>query len=98
MFDRLSPWAPHILGILRILSAALFICTGAMKLFGAFGGMPPGITIPWYIIWVAGPIEFFGGILLLLGLFTRPVAFLSSGLMAAAYFKGHAFGSGSFEF
>lgn len=98
MFDRLSTWAPHILGIFRILAGALFVCTGALKLFGAFGGMPPGMEIPWYIYWIAGPIEFFGGILLLIGLFTRPVAFLSSGLMAAAYFKGHAFGTGSFVF
>lgn len=98
MFNRLSTWAPQILGITRILAGAIFICSGALKLFGAFGGMPPGMQIPWYIYWIAGPIEFFGGILLMIGLFTRPVAFLSSGLMAAAYFKGHAFGTGSFVF
>ena len=98
MFDRFSAWAPRILAILRFLSGVMFACHGAQKLFGAFGGMPPGMDIPWYIYWIAGPIEFFGGILIAIGLFTRPVAFLASGLMAVAYFKGHAFGTGSFVF
>ena len=66
-------------------------------MFGAFGGMPPG-PMPWYIDYLAAPIEFFGGILIAVGLLTRPVAFLASGLMAVAYFKGHAFGTGSFVF
>lgn len=98
MFDRFATWAPAILGILRFLSGVMFACAGAMKLFGAFGGMPAGMPIPWYIYKIAGPIEFFGGILIAIGLLTRPVAFLSSGLMAAAYFKGHAFGTGKFVF
>ena len=60
-----------------------------MKLFGWFGGMPgpPGPLPP--LMLVAGIIEFFGGLLILLGLFTRPVAFLASGEMAFAYFMGH---------
>lgn len=94
----MSNWAPQILSITRFIAGAMFACHGAMKLFGAFGGMPPGIEIPWYIYWIAAPIEFFGGILIAVGLFTRPIAFLASGLMAAAYFKGHAFGTGSFVF
>jgi putative oxidoreductase len=98
MFDRFATWAPAILGILRFLTGVMFACAGAMKLFGAFGGMPAGMEIPWYIYKIAGPIEFFGGILIAIGLLTRPVAFLSSGLMAAAYFKGHAFGTGKFVF
>ena len=98
IFDRFQSWAPPILGILRILAGVMFASHGAQKVIGAFGGMPSGIPIPWYIHAIAGPLEFFGGILLALGLLTRPVAFLCSGLMAVAYFKGHAFASGSFVF
>jgi putative oxidoreductase len=98
MFDWLVPLAPRILSIFRFIAGVMFACHGAQKLFGAFGGMPAGMTIPWYITSIAAPIEFFGGILIAIGLLTRPVAFLASGLMAVAYFKGHAFGSGSFVF
>jgi putative oxidoreductase len=98
IIDRFQSWAPRILSILRFLAGVMFASHGAQKLFGAFGGMPQGMTIPWYITTIAGPIEFFGGILLALGLLTRPVAFLASGLMASAYFMGHAFGTGKFVF
>jgi putative oxidoreductase len=81
--------APKILSILRILAGTMFACYGAQKLFGAFGGMPPGVPMDW-MIWTSGIIECFGGALIALGLFTRPVAFLASGLMACAYFIGHA--------
>ena len=90
MIARFQSWSPYILGIMRILSGVMFACHGAQKEFGMFGGMPPGMTIPWYITWIAGPIELAGGILIALGLFTRVAAFLSSGLMAVAYFWGHA--------
>ena len=70
------------------LAGVMFACHGAQKLFGVFGGMPPGV--PKALIWTAGPIEFFGGILIAIGLFTRSAAFLCSGLMAFAYFIGHA--------
>lgn len=86
--DRLTPYAPHILGITRILAGIMFACHGAQKVLGMFGGMPA--FAPKWIVWTAGPIEFVGGILIAIGLFTRPVAFLCSGLMAVAYFKGHA--------
>jgi putative oxidoreductase len=88
MFDKLSRYAPHILGITRILFGIMMACHGAQKVFGAFGGMPPGV--PAFIKWGGGGIELVGGALLALGLFTRPVAFLLSGMMAAAYFMGHA--------
>jgi len=88
VIERLTPFAPHILGITRILAGIMFACHGAQKVFGVFGGMPP--DAPKWIVWTAGPIEFVGGIFIAIGLFTRPVAFLCSGLMAAAYFKGHA--------
>jgi putative oxidoreductase len=86
--DRFRAQAPTILGIMRILTGIMFACYGAQKLFGAFGGLPPGV--PKGLIWTAGPIELLGGTLIALGLFTRSAAFLSSGLMAFAYFIGHA--------
>lgn len=88
MFKRLQQYAPHILGITRILFGVMMASHGAQKIFGAFGGMPPGV--PPLIKWVAGTIELVGGALIALGLFARPAAFLMSGLMAAAYFMGHA--------
>lgn len=86
-FTRLHTLAPAILGVTRFLAGTMFACHGAQKVIGAFGGIPPGV--PAHIVWIAGPIEFFGGILIAIGLFTRPVAFLASGLMAVAYFWGH---------
>ena len=75
-----------ILALTRIVVAFLFACHGAMKLFGAFGGHPM-IHNP--LMLTAGILEFGGGILIGLGLFTKPVAFLLSGEMAVAYFKAH---------
>lgn len=88
MFDWLQKHAPKILGITRVLFGIMMACHGAQKIFGAFGGMPPGV--PPLIVWVGGSIELLGGALLAAGLFTRPAAFLVSGLMAFAYFMGHA--------
>ena len=85
---RFHTLAPHILGITRILAGVMFACGGAQKLLGAFGGIPPGG--PAWMIWIAGSIELVGGVLLTFGLFSRSTAFLSSGLMAFAYFIGHA--------
>lgn len=83
-------WTPRVLSILRIVSAFMFLAHGAQKLFGFLA--PPGSPspAPFSQIWVGGVIEFFGGLLLLLGLFTRPVAFILSGTMAVAYFQMHA--------
>jgi len=78
--------ATHFL--LRIVSAFILICPGGMKLFGWFGGMPAGVPMT-PLLWAAGIIEVVGGTLILLGLFTRPVAFIISGEMAFAYFIGH---------
>lgn len=88
IIDRFQTQAPRILGALRILTGIMFACYGAQKLFGVFGGLPPGV--PKAFIWSAGSIEFVGGILIALGLFTRITAFLCSGQMAIAYFAGHA--------
>jgi putative oxidoreductase len=73
--------------LLRIVTGFLFLWHGMQKLFGFPPGMPEGV--PAFIIWVAGPLEFFGGILVMIGLFTRPVAFVLSGLMAFAYWMAH---------
>lgn len=85
--DRLVPPA---LSVLRIVSAYLLIQHGSAKLFGfphvAFFDNLQIISL----LGAAGILEFFGGILLLIGLFTRPVAFVLSGLLAFAYFIGHA--------
>ena len=92
LVSRWRSWAPQLLSLLRIIAAFLFMQVGTAKLF-AFpaavmpgGGTAPPGTLPW----VAGVLETFGGALLLVGLFTRPVAFILSGEMAFAYFIGHA--------
>ena len=82
-------WAPRLLSVLRIVSAFLFMAHGAQKLLGFPAPMsnPPA----WFsLIGLAGALELFGGLLLLVGLFTRPVAFILSGEMAFAYFMAHA--------
>src|SRR4051794_8765933 len=91
--SRLSPYSkrtPHALSVLRVAVALLFIEHGGEKLLG-FPLSERAATdslIP--LMWVAGSMEFFGGLLVLFGLFTRPVAFLLSGEMAVAYFMAHA--------
>jgi putative oxidoreductase len=83
-------WAPYLLSILRIMTGFLFAQHGAQKLFG-FMAAPGSSTPPLLsLLGLAGILEFFGGLLLLVGLFTRPVAFILSGQMAVAYFMAHA--------
>lgn len=75
---------------LRIVSGFMFACHGAMKLFGAFGGMPPGNEATMFnLIWFAGVIELVGGALIALGVRTQLAAFICSGQMAFAYFMAH---------
>ena len=85
---RLASFAPHILGLTRILVGVMVTSHGAQKLWGAFGGAPEGT--PPFILWSAGLIELVGGALITVGLLTRWAAFLASGLMAFAYFMAHA--------
>jgi putative oxidoreductase len=87
----LGPWASQIHAITRILAGIMFACHGAQKLFGAFGGVQGAMPAP--MLYTAGGIEFFGGLLIAVGLYTSWAGFLSSGLMAAAYFMAHAFAS-----
>lgn len=84
----LSRYAPIFLSVLRIVAALIFMAHGTQKILGfPASDMNPGfLSLPW----IAGIMELVGGALLILGLFTRPVAFLLSGLMAFAYWLAHA--------
>jgi putative oxidoreductase len=89
--ERLSNfWAPRLLAILRIMAALLFLEHGLVKLFGFPPGAAPGPQPLLSYFGIAGLIETVGAWLLLLGLFTRPVAFLLAGEMAVGYFTVHA--------
>ena len=82
--------AAYVLSVLRIIAGFLFLQHGSQKLFG-YPIAPPGGKPPLSSLYgAAGLIEFVGGILIMFGLLTRPVAFLLSGEMAVAYFKVHA--------
>ena len=85
----LDNWAPRLLSVLRIVAGLCFMEHGAMKLFGFPTAMMPGPLPP--MIMVAGAIELVGGVLLVIGLFTRIAAFVASGEMAVAYFGFHVF-------
>ena len=89
MESLLASWSPRLLSVLRFVTAFLFIAHGTQKLFD----FPVPRSSPlelWSLIGLAGVLEVAGGALLLVGLFTRPVAFVMSGLMAFAYFIAHA--------
>lgn len=88
MFDRLSAYAPQALAVLRIVTALLFLLHGTQKVLGfpATDMSPPLMSL----FGLAGIIEIIAGILIILGFFTRPAAFVASGTMAVAYFMVHA--------
>jgi putative oxidoreductase len=86
----LSRLTPHLLSALRIVAAFLFIAHGTSKLFGFPPGAPRPPLVVFSLLFAAGVIETMGGALMLIGLFTRPVAFVLSGEMAVAYFRQHA--------
>ena len=86
MFDRLSAYAPQALAVLRIITALLFLAHGTQKLFGfpvPAQGPAEGLML------AAGIIEIVTGILIAIGFFTRPAAFIASGTMAVAYWMAH---------
>ena len=82
-------WVPRVLSIMRMVVAFLFIEHGGQKLFN-FPPSPQAMPHLPPLMLVAGVLEFFGGFFVLIGLFTRPVAFVLAGEMAVAYFLGHA--------
>lgn len=82
-------WSPRVLSVLRIVTALLFIPHGTQKLFGVPGAQQ-AVPALGSMMGVAGIVECIGGLLILVGVFTRPVAFLLSGEMAVAYVTGHA--------
>ena len=84
----MNRWSPYFLSILRIIAAFVYGVHGTQKLFGFPAPFPMPHLPPLFL--AGGTIETFGGLLLLLGLFTRPVAFILSGEMAVAYFNFHA--------
>lgn len=85
----LTRWTPRLLSVLRIVAAFLFMQHGTQKWL-AFPVARATPTELWTLSGAAGVLELGGGFLLLLGLYTRPVAFVLSGLMAFAYFIAHA--------
>jgi putative oxidoreductase len=88
--NRLSAWAPHALALLRIVTALLFIEHGTQKyfLFPASQMFPEPVSV-FSLMGLAGALEIIGGLLILVGLFTRAAAFVLSGEMAFAYFMAH---------
>lgn len=93
MIDRHSPfvkWSPHLQSVMRAVTGILFLQHGSQKLFAVPAeGIRPTVDL-FSLMGLAGTLEFFGGMLILVGLFTRPVAFILSGQMAIAYFMAHA--------
>ena len=89
MLDGLSAYRPQALAALRIMTALLFIEHGTQKIFNFPPAEQPFSDLM-NLIGAAGALEIVGGVLILLGLFTRPVAFVLCGFMAVAYFMAHA--------
>ena len=89
MFGTLSRYQPHLLGILRIVAGLLFLSHGLVKLIGFPPGAMPGPQDPLTLLGIAGIIEVVTGVLIILGFFTRPAAFIASGEMAIAYWMMH---------
>jgi putative oxidoreductase len=81
-----ATWTPRMLSVLRMITGFLFMAHGTQKLFN----YPLPSHTPGTVMLFAGALEFGGGMLILLGLLTRPAAFVLSGMMAVAYFMVHA--------
>jgi len=89
MLSSLASYEPQIYAVLRIVTGFLFLWHGAQKLLSIPSPAPP--EAPAFILYTAGPIELVGGILVMIGLFTRVAAFVCSGQMAVAYWMAHGF-------
>ena len=88
-FNGASRYQPQALAILRIVTGLTFLAHGVIKLFGFPEGAMPGQQEIMSLMGLAGILETVGGGLIILGLFTRPTAFILSGMMAVAYFMAH---------
>lgn len=84
-----SAWTPRLLGVLRIITGFLFTAHGSQKLLNYPVSEHGGVALASFMGF-AGALELVGGALILVGLFTRPAAFILSGTMAVAYFTAHA--------
>lgn len=84
-----SKYQEPLYAFLRIVSGILFFWHGCQKILN-YPPLPPGIHLPWHMLFIAGPIELLGGLLIAIGLFTHVAAFLASGEMAVAYWSAHA--------
>jgi putative oxidoreductase len=82
-------FAPYLLSVLRIVTGLVFLEHGTGKLLGFPAGLPFIDKMPTGLLYFTGTMELVGGVLITIGLFTRPVAFILSGFMAAAYFMAH---------
>jgi putative oxidoreductase len=89
LYPTLNAWQPRILSILRIVAGLLLLQHGLVKIFSFPMAFPAGPVATFSLLWWAAAIEIVGGILLIIGLFSRPVAFILAGEMAFAYFIGH---------
>ncbi|MBN9464621.1 DoxX family protein [Brevundimonas sp.] len=90
MFNQAGRWSPQLLAALRIVAGLLFLAHGVVKVFGFPAGAEPGRQALASLFGIGGIIEIVTGGLLILGLFTRPAAFIASGQMAVAYWMFHA--------
>ncbi len=90
--DGQSRLTPYMRSVLRIVVAYLFLLHGSTKIIAFPAGIGPdnSTATPWTQSWIGGWLEFAGGALMLLGLFSRPVAFILAGEMAVAYWQFHA--------
>lgn len=86
----ITNWTPRILSIFRVVTALLYLSHGLVKLFGFPAGAAPGQVPLFTLFGLAGILELVGGFAVMLGIFTRPIAFVLSGQMAVAYFMVHA--------
>jgi len=89
MATRISSFQSSALALLRVVAGFTFTLHGAQKIIGAFGGLDGHAAAVGSMMWFAGILEIVGGPLIIVGLFTRPVAFLLCGEMAVAYFMVH---------
>ena len=88
--DTLDRYSPYALAALRIVTALIFMAHGTQKLFGFPAPPQSGLPPTFSLFWWGAILEFGGGLLILAGLFTRPVAFVLAGEMAVAYWMFHA--------